>query len=128
MPGGNELVFTAAGTVRNQIVALDPETSSQRTLVSEEVNVGGASLAPDGRRIAYYRCCTAYNQRIALRDLTTGMVGEVGRGVGKIRWSPDGAWLAMQVDRRVDRIVAAIRLGDGVAARGWAGATPLWLP
>jgi Tol biopolymer transport system component len=127
-PGGNELVLATSDGQRSQIVALDAATGAQRVLVREDVNVSGPSLSPDGAQLAYYRCCTAYNLPLIVRNLATGTTTEIGRGLGAVRWSPDGMMVALLGDRRVDR-VAMVRRVDGTGeGASWSGRDPLWLP
>ena len=83
-----------------QIVARDPATTAQRTIVREDVNLFDPVLSPDGARIAYYRCCFAYNSPLVVRDFASGKVAEIGYGRGLPRWSPDGRYLAVTEDQR----------------------------
>ncbi len=127
VPGGNELVFTTASNERRQIVALNPATMEQRTIVSEDGDLSDSALSPDGSQIAYYRCCSSYNSQLVVRDFRSGRVVEVGYARETPRWSPDGQFIAVIEDQRVRYPSVVYRVADG-ARVGMASGIVGWLP
>jgi Tol biopolymer transport system component len=126
-PGANELLFTEVADGRRQIAARNPDTTAQRTIVREDVDLFDPALSPDGGRIAYYRCCSAYNSQLVVRDFRSGNITEIGYARVTPRWSPDGQFIAVIEDQRV-RWPAVIYRSDG-SARVWTGFSIVgWLP
>jgi hypothetical protein len=126
-PGSNELVFTEVADGLQQIVARDPATTAQRTIVREDVNLFDPVLSPDGARIAYYRCCFAYNSPLVVRDFASGRVAEIGYGRGTPRWSPDGRYLAVMEDQRVRFPTVIYDTTSGTRVQVMSGVVG-WLP
>jgi hypothetical protein len=121
VPGGNELVFMEVADGHQQIAARNPDTSAQRTIVREEVDLLDAALSPDGSQIAYYRysCCPTYNFQLVVRDFRSGKITQVGDGLETPLWSPDGQFIAVIEDQRARRAGVVYR-ADG-SARVWTG-------
>jgi Tol biopolymer transport system component len=127
-PGGNELAFTEVADGRRQIVALNPETGAQRTIVREDVDLFDAALSPDGGRIAYYRCCSDYNSLLVVRDFRSGQVTEIGYGRTTPRWSPDGQFITVIEDQRVRYPSVIHRSDSNLTHVEMIGAVVGWLP
>jgi Tol biopolymer transport system component len=126
-PGSNELVFAEVADGLQQIVARNPATTAQRTIVREDVNLFDPVLSPDGARIAYYRCCFAYNSPLVVRDFASGMVTQIGYGRGLPRWSPDGRYLAVTEDQRVRFPTVIYDTTSGAGVQVISGVVA-WLP
>jgi hypothetical protein len=126
-PGSNEMIFTEVADGLQQIVARDPDTTAQRTLVREDVNLFDPALSPDGSQVAYYRCCFAYNSQLMVRDFVSGSVVELGYGRGTPHWSPDGRYIAAMQDQRVRHPTVIHSLEGGADAQIMSGVVA-WLP
>jgi Tol biopolymer transport system component len=94
-PDGSQVAYIR-GTVSSapgaesstyDLMVIDADGTSPRTLVTDRPLLGFPTWAPDGRQIAYDDGIT--NTAILILNLDTGAVREVGRGVAS-DWSPDG--------------------------------------
>jgi dipeptidyl aminopeptidase/acylaminoacyl peptidase len=88
--------------------------------------IGGASISPDGRYVAYTRTSTdfdadAFVTQIWLADTQTSRVAQLTRGAASasdLRWSPDSRWISFISSRHEKTAqIFAIRADGGEALR-----------
>ncbi len=98
---GDRIVFTGAGWKGNlgcDLFEIEPSGGNFKMLLSNfGCAVGG--ISPDGDKMLVQR-----GDGLAIIDLATGVAVQLGTGLWKGAWSPDGRWIAaLQLDPRSEQ-------------------------
>lgn len=119
-PDGREFLLFQAGT-RNENVAVDVATGTERKIeFAEKVGLGYA-VSPDGKRIVYYaKERDSKETKVILADINFTDKQIIARSsrpfyysAASLRWSPDGTKIAYPFPVTDEKMELRIRAADG---------------
>lgn len=116
----NEFGFDPRWSVRNYslVKTFEPRRASSRVIGSRKARYGGATLSPDGERVATVRTTTEYQTNLVVLDCEDGRILRVfdnpeNHFYSMPRWSSDGKRIVVLKTSREGRTISLVNYDDG---------------